>query len=678
MATSTSIGPDGKQYTQAGYYKEGDLQSFLGKGYVGEPGRGSAEGTTKYMRIYNPTSGEYLRVQPGSGSTVATRAGGSSTLVSPSGTTAQFSEPTNSPQNLTHVPANAPVGTSVDAQGNIAQPVQTQTPGTTAGLYKVPTGSTGPTGQIFDVFMGNEHIKDPNDPRLKGVNIDHLSVGKAPTNFQSQFSPYEEGFNSALGAGAGVPDTAGGEAGLLASYLQDGGLDNGSSIVSSDPYLSGMIDNLREYMNPANQRESLTETYQNMLKDSGIEAIDTQLLDMKNVIEGTEDDLRTEITKAGGFATESQVMALANARNKQLIKNYNNLLETRNVKESYLQTAIGLEEADRQAADKRMDSIFNMNMQIAEYGQRMQQNAVQRMQWLQGEIGFDGIYESVAGDPNATAIIERTMGLPSGGLAAGARQAQIARASQQQKEALDLQLRQEQILTERAQRTKVYNDISSEKAYDPGEILAYAQQFATTGQIPSGMPKGSFGLVSQAAKILPKQQGQILSAATGVSPTGEAALQGGMGALYSAIELTNQLKALDEKRSKGVISGTLGKIFGSDDQQRYMDTRNQIVDLLARARSGAALTVEEERRYSSMLPGRFTEAFFLGSESKNRIDNFHNALTSDLKNKASAQGWVVNGVSVVNIGGQDYTIGSVVQNSEGQQGIILSDGSIYY
>ena len=72
---------------------------------------------------------------------------------------------------------------------------------------------------------------------------------------------------------------------------------------------------------------------------------------MKNIIEGSEDDIRMEITKAGGFATDSQVLALTNARNKQLIKNYNTLLDTRNSKEKYLQTAIGLEQQDRQAAD---------------------------------------------------------------------------------------------------------------------------------------------------------------------------------------------------------------------------------------------------------------------------------------------------------------------------------------
>jgi len=58
-------------------------------------------------------------------------------------------------------------------------------------LYKVPTGSIGPDSQpIFDVFGGpnaTDYIKDPNDPRLSGINIPDLPEGTAPEGFESQF-----------------------------------------------------------------------------------------------------------------------------------------------------------------------------------------------------------------------------------------------------------------------------------------------------------------------------------------------------------------------------------------------------------------------------------------------------------------------------------------------------------
>ena len=56
-------------------------------------------------------------------------------------------------------------------------------------LFKVPTGSVGPSGPIFNVFSGTEHIEDPSDPRLTGVNIPDLPSGQAPTGFVSKFQP---------------------------------------------------------------------------------------------------------------------------------------------------------------------------------------------------------------------------------------------------------------------------------------------------------------------------------------------------------------------------------------------------------------------------------------------------------------------------------------------------------
>jgi hypothetical protein len=210
---------------------------------------------------------------------------------------------------------------------------------------------------------------------------------------------------------------------------------------------------------------------------------------------------------------------------------------------------------------------------------------------------------------------------------------------------------------------------------DPAQLVAYAQQYASTGMIPTGLPKGSFGAVSAYAKELPKSQGQILDKATGVTPDKLGAAGDAYGALYSAIELSKQLKELDKKRVGGVVSGTLGKVFGSADQQRYVDLRSQIVDLLSRARSGAALTESEEKRYGNMLPGRFSESFGLGANSDVRIDNFTTALTSDLTNKVNSKGWVVNGISKVDLGGTKYTVGDVIEVN-GVRGRINADGSI--
>ena len=231
----------------------------------------------------------------------------------------------------------------------------------------------------------------------------------------------------------------------------------------------------------------------------------------------------------------------------------------------------------------------------------------------------------------------------------------------------------------RAQISKIYSDMKETggggTTADIASLVAYANEYAATGKIPTGLPKGQFGAIAQIAKELPKTPGQIVNVNTNVSPTGDATLQTGLGSIYSAVELAKQLKILDAERWGGVVSGTTGKIFGSEDQQRYVDLRSQIVDLLSRARSGAALTPSEEKRYGDMLPGRFSEPFGLGADSDLRIDNFINNISTDATNKAGAQGWAINGLTKVKVGGQEYTVGDVIEIN-GIQGRINANGSI--
>ena len=72
----------------------------------------------------------------------------------------------------------------------LATPYTPPAPTPVSNLTKVATGSVGSDGKpIYDVFSGTEHIQNPSDPRLKGINIFNLPEGKAPAGFQSKFTP---------------------------------------------------------------------------------------------------------------------------------------------------------------------------------------------------------------------------------------------------------------------------------------------------------------------------------------------------------------------------------------------------------------------------------------------------------------------------------------------------------
>ena len=133
-------------------------------------------------------------------------------------------------------------------------------------LTKVATEGIGPGGEpIYDVFAGQEHVQDPSDPRLKGVNIPNLPTGTAPSGFQSKF---QKGFQDANAAtGGNIPEGTSG-AGLVNQYAPGKKNDLSSTFIQQDPYIAGLMTTLQQYMDPKNQRTSLADTYKTMLKDS--------------------------------------------------------------------------------------------------------------------------------------------------------------------------------------------------------------------------------------------------------------------------------------------------------------------------------------------------------------------------------------------------------------------------
>lgn len=367
---------------------------------------------------------------------------------------------------------SSPVGSSVGAVSGGEAGGGT---GGEAGSVNVAGGYTPEGFSKIDEQL--QELSDTN-PELADKIMDSLGYSRSSTGALvaggagggtkggALASKFEQGFNAAnasLGNTGGQGGLSGAQgASLVNQYSPAKSNTMASMFVQTDPYIEGLVKAWQDYINPQNQRKSLADTYNQMLKDSGVEAIDLELINAKNVIEGSEDDIRTEITKAGGFATNSQVLGLTNARNKQLIKNYNTLLDTRNAKEKYFETVIGLEQADRESVDRRFESAFSMGTQLATLQNQMQTNARNQMQWLATNIGFDGLYEATGGDRFAINLIEQTLGITQGGLYGVAQQARQDKFQKQQEAQLDLQIKQEELAAKPLEREYKAEQIKTE------------------------------------------------------------------------------------------------------------------------------------------------------------------------------------------------------------------------
>lgn len=445
-------------------------------------------------------------------------------------------------------------------------------------LTKVPTQGVGPQGeQIFDVFAGQEHIADPNDPRLKGINIAQLPTGEAPSGFKSKF---QQGFEQqkADGAPSVVTDAAQGRTmtNLVGATTAP---DKSSVFLQTDPYLGEITKSLQEYMNPTIQRESLLSAYKSMSKELGLEPLNEKLINLDKIMRGTDEAIREQITTAGGTANENQIRGLVNQRNKSFLEEYTTLQQTLASKERYLDTLMGFEQADRQAASEKFDRGLNIAFKLADYQQRGQQFAQSSYQWLVQKTGFDGLYDATGGDPYSIDLIERTMGLSQGGLAVAANQARLAKTQAEQERQLALQekqmgiqlkqadleakpfervLKQEQIKTEQAQRANIYNQIQ-ERNQKVGDV-AIAEKKSIQNQ--ANKANIVLGKVRESEKLLTGETGGFL--ATGFLQTATGFIGGtpakNLKTKLDTIKANLSFDTLQAMREASKTGGALGQV----------------------------------------------------------------------------------------------------------------------
>lgn len=266
----------------------------------------------------------------------------------------------------------------------------------------------------------NQPINQPQElsynQASQNLNSGGLTGSALATAQQSLANKYRVGHQSATASGVAPSLNTSEARGQVAQYTppspsQEPDTAFVDTTLQQDPVMSALFKNMQDYFSPQKQRESLTSEYSRLTKGAGIDELNTQLMNMDKVINGTEDDIRNEVTKAGGFATDSQVQALANARNKSLIQNYNTLVETRNQQQKHVDTMLSLSQQDRQMADQRASQMFNMTMQIADYQQKMQDNSIQKFQWLAGQPGgFQAIQTAATSSPYYQNLINKTLG----------------------------------------------------------------------------------------------------------------------------------------------------------------------------------------------------------------------------------------------------------------------------
>lgn len=318
-----------------------------------------------------------------------------------------YTPPADNPVVNPTIAQTSPVTQTVDT----AQPSPTTvnaTPYTSSSFYKPETPVAG--------YDPSTIFNDKNEPLSKDQ---YLAQGGKPdfSNVQT-VSALKMGFNKAVQSGQPAPQTPGEASSVIKSLTPTQAQDTSGieTQLAADPGYQQLLKDYQEYSKTSNQSQTLVDQYKQLTKDSGLDQINTDLLNMKKVIDGTEDDIRNEVKAANGFATDSQVLGLASARNKTLIKNYNALVDQATNIKSQISTMVTLASQDRDFALNSITQKLKIDEEINNYRQKFVDNAKEAYNNVIKTIGYTGLYQSLKDDPNSLALAERTLGFSSGQL----------------------------------------------------------------------------------------------------------------------------------------------------------------------------------------------------------------------------------------------------------------------
>lgn len=183
-----------------------------------------------------------------------------------------------------------------------------------------------------------------------------------------------------------------------------------------NPVVKTLYDQINQQLSSPVKTQTFKEEFDKMNVEQGLPGLKTELMNINNIMEGTEDDIRNEITKAGGFATESQVQALKGARNKTLLRQANSLQQQIALKQDYVDQIMQFSQLDREQVEKDVDRKLGLTEKLADLSFKMEDAARDNYQKIVDKVGYTGLAQATQGDKTAQKFAEGALGLPAGSL----------------------------------------------------------------------------------------------------------------------------------------------------------------------------------------------------------------------------------------------------------------------
>lgn len=342
------------------------------------------------------------------------------------------------PQVLGNNNTPIPGAPKLDANGNIIPGTGSATTAnsTTATNIATPPATTPPVAPLNTTTA----IPSTSATAPLGATPAATSTPDAATaaKYQAAHAGLTAGGSAApVNPGDGAAAAANAVKNSTVAQPQDN--SNVQQALQNDPGYQQLLKDQADYNSTVNQSQTLEQHYQQLQNEYDIPALNTQLMNMKNVIDGTETDIRNEVQAASGFATNSQVLALSDARNKTIIQNYNNLQAAVTNAQNQVNTMIGLAKEDKAFALSVITGKIGIDEQLASYADKFISNAKEGYNNIINSVGYSGFYNGlINSDPTGKTLTDaaKLMGVtPIELKTAAAQDAKVRNLDIQQKQA---------------------------------------------------------------------------------------------------------------------------------------------------------------------------------------------------------------------------------------------------
>lgn len=179
---------------------------------------------------------------------------------------------------------------------------------------------------------------------------------------------------------------------------------------SMNPIEANIFQQLSGLLSSTNTQQSMRDLYAQEVAAQGLPALNMELADINRIMEGTESDIRDEITRAGGMITESQVQALVQSRNKNLLKKANYLSNVISAKNDYIDNIVSLTQADRKQVSDDLDRKLGITKTLFDMSQSMQNASRENYRQMISQVGYDGLVNSVSSQRELE-VVAQSLGL---------------------------------------------------------------------------------------------------------------------------------------------------------------------------------------------------------------------------------------------------------------------------